>query len=62
MIYCDPVKVNSKISRASVIYIDDAFYVIGGNTDVNDYDSTLIAQFFTNPLTQNHVYPSGLVP
>lgn len=41
MIISDPIKVNSKIFRASVIYIGDVFYVIGGYTDVNQYDSTI---------------------
>ena len=41
MIISDPIKVNSKIFRASAIYIGDAFYVIGGYTDVNEYDSTI---------------------
>ena len=41
MVFSDPIKVNKYIHEASVIYIGEAFYVIGGYTDVSTYDSTI---------------------
>ena len=32
---------NDYICRAPIVYVDGYFYIIGGYTDVNDYDKTI---------------------
>ena len=32
---------NKYISQAPIVYVDGYFYIIGGYTDVNDYDKTI---------------------
>ena len=41
LILINPFKVNRYISGAPIIYIGDAFYVFGGETDINWNDTTI---------------------